>query len=147
MDPQTYRSYRDLPPLAVVESEQSLRPWSRPAQTVVRAEQSHSVKARNSRCLPHTSFRRWEVAIERRVRKTGKDKDGDITSLCNTPESWSPRMKAGAISDIEGGSIKYYVEEETPRSWVKVVDRGGRKHLQTTSDAHSKNNLDNLDNC
>lgn len=51
------------------------------------------------------------------------------------------------IRDIESGSYKYYVEEETPRSWVRVIERGGAKHLQTTADRHSKNNLDNVLDC
>ena len=87
------------------------------------------------------------MATERRVRKTGKDKDGDITSLCNTAESWSPRSRAKAIEDIEGGSIKYYVEEQTPRTYVQVKVRNGKKYLQTTADTTSKNNLDNLPDC
>lgn len=38
---------------------------------------------------------------KRYVYKTGKDSDGDITKLCNENAAWSPRLKAGAISDIE----------------------------------------------
>jgi len=87
------------------------------------------------------------MATERRVRRTGKDKDGDITSLCNSSETWSPRSKADAIRDIDGGTIKYYVEEQTPRTYVQVVERGNKKHLQTTADRTSKNNLDNLPDC
>ncbi|MEX2486072.1 MAG: DUF3892 domain-containing protein [Nitriliruptoraceae bacterium] len=30
---------------------------------------------------------------------------------------------------------------------MNVVERGGRKHLQTTADPTSKNNLDNLPDC
>lgn len=45
---------------------------------------------------------------DRRVRRTGKDDDGDITSLCNSGESWSPRKKADAISDIKNGTRQTY---------------------------------------
>jgi hypothetical protein len=86
------------------------------------------------------------MASERRVRKTGKNKEGDITSLCG-PEWWSPRLKAEAISDIEGGSYRYYVEEVAPKVYVQVINAGGTKHLRTTADTTSKNNLDNLPDC
>ena len=86
-------------------------------------------------------------APERRVRKTGKDRDGDIISLCNDGAWWSPRRKADAISGIESYGYAYYVVEETPKTYVKVVNVGGRKHLRTTADKFSKNNLDNLPDC
>ena len=41
---------------------------------------------------------------ERRVRKTGKDRDGDITSLCNDGEYWYRR------------GFAYYRLGETDRS-------------------------------
>lgn len=84
---------------------------------------------------------------DRRVKKSGKDSSGNITSLCNGSETWSPRKKADAISDIENGTHTYYVEEVTPKVTVKVVNRGGVKHLQTVSDSTHKNNLDNLPDC
>jgi hypothetical protein len=87
------------------------------------------------------------MAIERRVRKTGKDRNGVITSLCHDGEGWSPRSKADAINDIETSTYAYYVEEQTPRTYVQVVNRQGSKHLQTTADRSSKNNLDNLPDC
>ena len=87
------------------------------------------------------------MATERRVRTSGKDKDGDITALCNSAEGWSPRQKADAIRDIENGSIVYYVEEQSPRTIVQVVTEAGNKYLRTTRDTSSKNNLDNLLNC
>ena len=87
------------------------------------------------------------MPIERKVTQTGKDTDGDITSLCNPGQWWSPRDRGDAIKDIDDGAYTYYVEEQSPRSEVKVVSRGGKKHLQTTSDGSSKNNLDNLPDC
>ena len=33
---------------------------------------------------------------KRYVRQTGKDKDGDITRLCNSGQPWSPRAKVDA---------------------------------------------------
>lgn len=81
---------------------------------------------------------------DRRVRKTGKDDDGDITSLCNTGEWWSPRTKADAVSDIRNNINAYYVEEAGYRSDVIVTSDG---HLKTLADATSANNLDNLPDC
>ena len=84
---------------------------------------------------------------ERRVRQTGKDAQGDITSLCNTGEAWSPRSKANAIADIEGNVHRYFVQETGDRANVHVVDGPTGKYLRTTADSGSANNLDNLPNC
>lgn len=81
---------------------------------------------------------------DRRVRRTGKDEDGDITSLCNSGESWSPRLKAEAISDIKNGTHSYYVNEGGSRTKVLVTSDG---HLQTGPDSTTANNLDNLPDC
>jgi hypothetical protein len=58
---------------------------------------------------------------DRKVTKSGKDKYGNITSLCNSSESWSPRSKANAISDIENGTHTYYVEVQSPKAIVEVI--------------------------
>jgi hypothetical protein len=34
---------------------------------------------------------------DRQVARTGKDRDGDITALCNSGAFWSPRKKWDAI--------------------------------------------------
>jgi len=81
---------------------------------------------------------------DRRVTRTGKDDDGDITSLCNTGETWSPRLKADAVDDINDGDHTYYVMEAGYRSDVHVTSEG---HLRTYADETSKNNLDNLPAC
>jgi len=39
------------------------------------------------------------------------------------------------------------VNEESYETVVKVVERNGTKHLQTTSDGKDKNNLGNLPDC
>lgn len=84
----------------------------------------------------------------RRVTHSGKNGDGDITKIGNPGESWSPRSRADAIRDIEGGTYRYYVNAagyETDVSVVKLSD--GTKYLRTTADKTSKNNLDNLPDC
>lgn len=84
---------------------------------------------------------------DRRVKKTGKN-NGEITSLCNAGEHWSPRSKAEAIADIEGGLHRYYVNEEGYESNVEVhKTASGTKYLKTNADATSKNNLSKLPDC
>lgn len=85
---------------------------------------------------------------DRAVRKTGKDSDGDITSLCDDGASWSPRMKAEAIKDIEEGAHTYYVPWESGRTEIRVVnDRTKGKYLRTDHDDTTRNNLQDLPDC
>jgi len=84
----------------------------------------------------------------RDVRKTGKDSEGDITSLCNDGEWWSPRSKVGAIDDIESRTHTYYVQWPEKRTEIRVVnDRTKGKYLRTDRDSTTKNNLDDLPDC
>ena len=85
--------------------------------------------------------------IRRQVTRTGKDKDGDITSLCNPGHHWSPRKKADAIKDIEGGSIGYFVKVGKDEVDVVVAKRGNTKYLRTDPDKTTKNNLEELPDC
>ena len=84
----------------------------------------------------------------RYVTRSGKDKDGDITKLCNQGEVWSPRLKADAIRDIENKVHDYYVSwtdgQKTP---IRVVNGTSGKYLRTQRDGSTKNNLDDLDDC
>ena len=84
---------------------------------------------------------------ERQVTRTGKDKDGDITSLCNPSEFWSPRKKQDAISDIESGTYQYYTSNGSTKTIVRVVNGASGKYLRTDSDSTSRNNLDDLPDC
>ncbi|MFC0268558.1 DUF3892 domain-containing protein [Kushneria aurantia] len=83
----------------------------------------------------------------RRVTATGKDSDGDITKLCNSGESWSPRSKAHAINDINGGQAYYTRDSQGREAEVRVVNQGGKQYLRTTQDKSDDNNLDNLPDC
>lgn len=51
--------------------------------------------------------------MSKRVTKTGKDSQGDITSLCGY--GWS-RTKAASIGDIESGAESYYVQDSAGRT-------------------------------
>lgn len=85
--------------------------------------------------------------MKRYVTKTGKDKDGDITELCRDGETWSPRSKADAISDIENKTHEYWVKWTDKETQIKVVNGSSGKYLRTDRDTTSKNNLDDLPNC
>lgn len=83
----------------------------------------------------------------REVTQTRKDKDGDITALCNPGSSWSPRLRSDAIKDIESGDHKYFVSwSDGKRTEIRVVARTG-KYLRTDHDSTTRNNLDDLPNC
>lgn len=85
---------------------------------------------------------------DREVRQTGKDDEGDITSLCNQAMSWSPRSKSNAISDIESDTHSYYVKGQGgTRIDIHVVNGPTGKYLRTDPDKTSSNNLDDLPNC
>lgn len=85
---------------------------------------------------------------KRYVRQTGKDKDGDITRLCNSGQFWSPRSKADAIQDIESGTHEYWVNwANYPETKIRVVTGTRGKYLRTDRDQTSRNNLDDLPDC
>lgn len=77
------------------------------------------------------------MAKARQVKATGKDTDGDITSLKGAFGSVTTRQ---AISDIEAGRARYAVGD----SELHVVNRQGKKHLRSAPDRSRRNNLDNL---
>ena len=84
---------------------------------------------------------------DRRVTRTGKDADGDITALCSD-EWWSPRPKAAAIQDIKSGTHSYYVQGPgSKRVDVHVVQGPSGPYLRTDPDKTEHNNLDDLPDC
>ena len=85
---------------------------------------------------------------KRYVTKTGKDRDGDITKLCQPGQPWSPRYKADAISDIKSGLHEYWVNwANSPETKIRVVNGPTGKYLRTDRDSTSRNNLDDLPDC
>ena len=84
---------------------------------------------------------------DRRVSRSRKDRDGDITALCNPGDHWSPRLKAGAITDIESGAHTYHVLVGGRRVGIHVVNGPSGKYLRTDPDTTSRNNLDDLPDC
>lgn len=84
---------------------------------------------------------------QRKVTHTGKDKDGDITKLCNPGSDWTPRYKASAIRDIENGDHSYYVQAGASKTFIQVVNGPTGKYLRTIADSTASDNLDNLPDC
>lgn len=85
---------------------------------------------------------------KRYVTATGKDRDGDITKLCNSGQIWSPRLKADAIRDIEAGVHEYWVNWlHYPETKIRVVQGPNGKYLRTDRDGTARNNLDDLPDC
>ncbi len=85
---------------------------------------------------------------ERAVTRSRKDRDGDITGLCNPGEYWSPRNKEDAIRDIETGLHQYHVPwSDGTKTPIRVVDGPRGKYLRTDKDNTSRNNLDDLADC
>jgi hypothetical protein len=84
---------------------------------------------------------------DRRVNATGKNAEGDITSLCLTDAAWSPRSKYLAIEDIESRAHTYYVLWRDKRTEIHVVQGATGKYLRTDYDTTPRNNLDDLPDC
>lgn len=82
---------------------------------------------------------------DRRVKRTGKDREGDITSLCG---DWGTASKSSAIVDIELGLNTYFVQDiHQRRADVHVVNAVTGKYLRTEPNAACSDNLDNLPAC
>ncbi len=82
---------------------------------------------------------------ERRVLRTGKDSDGDITSLCG---AWGSTTKSTAITEIRNGTITYYVKDASARrADVHVVNGATGPYLRTDPNSACADNLDSLDDC
>ena len=84
---------------------------------------------------------------KRTVTQSRKDADGDITALCSPGNLWSPRLKAGAISDIENKTHQYFVGVGVNEVDIHVVDGPSGKYLRTDPDTTNTNNLDDLPDC
>lgn len=79
--------------------------------------------------------------MDRRVRATKRDRNGNIIALCNPGQPWSPRRTADVIRDISANKTSYYVKESERRKYVRVVSGTS---LRTTADEASENHLNNL---
>jgi hypothetical protein len=59
--------------------------------------------------------------MDRRIRGTKKDREGNIISLCNPGQSWSPRRTKDVVRDINSGKKSYYVQEQDRRSYLRSI--------------------------
>lgn len=84
------------------------------------------------------------------VFRTGKDRHGDITSLCGDGW-WSPRSKLDAVDDIDSGKIAYLVPGVNDVPVAVVVKRdpsvADGVFLATDPDGRPLNNLGELPDC
>ena len=82
---------------------------------------------------------------DRKVTGTGKDADGDITSLCG---SWGAVGKTAAIIEIEAGLNRYYVGGASGSPVDVIVVNGDTgKYLRTDPDRSVADNLGELPDC
>ena len=82
--------------------------------------------------------------MARRVTRTRKDGDGDITRLCG---EWGSVLKERAIVEIEAFPGSYFVQDYFGKSDVIVYKVGYKMHLRTDPNGSCSDNLDNLPNC
>ena len=59
--------------------------------------------------------------MDRRIRATKKDRSGNIISLCDPGQSWSPRRTQDVVRDISSGRQSYYVQERDRRSYLRSI--------------------------
>lgn len=83
---------------------------------------------------------------DRRVKRTGKDRDGDITSLCG---DWGTVTKAAAIIEITPPATNTYFVQDAigRRADVQVVRGPTGPYLRSDPNSTSSDNLDNLPDC
>lgn len=82
---------------------------------------------------------------DRRVKRSGKDRDGDITSLCG---DWGTVIKPTAIREIENRVHTYFVQDSlNRRADVQVVNGPTGKYLRTDPNSSCSDNLDSLPDC
>jgi hypothetical protein len=85
---------------------------------------------------------------DRFVTRTGKDpRTGDITSLCNLNEYWSPIDKELAIIQIDAHLNAYWVQWQSKKTQILVVNGPTGKYLRTDHDNTTRNNLLDLPDC
>jgi hypothetical protein len=83
--------------------------------------------------------------INRVVTKSGKDSDGDITSLCG---AWGSTAKSLAITEIELGTHRYFTRgSDNSEADVEVVKGANGKYLRTVPDDSLADNLADLPDC
>lgn len=82
--------------------------------------------------------------IERRVTKARKDETGQVITVGNPVEWWSPRTAEEVMNDIEESFYNYFIMLGGKKVLLKVVNGSGEKRLRTDPSETSKNKLSEL---
>ena len=85
--------------------------------------------------------------VERAVRQSRKDSNGNIVGLGDTGAAWSVRSSVNVIADIDSRLYRYYVPWLSGRTEITVVNGPTGRYLRTDRDRTLKNNLDDLPDC
>ena len=80
--------------------------------------------------------------IDREVTQISKDKNGDLTALCNPNTLWSPKLKSMAILEIENNTHRYFISNENEELDIHVVRNSlNGKSLMTDRNSLKTKNL------
>lgn len=125
--------------------------------SVVRDEPRHSSSTGHKPSMQATPDKRrgrsraFGGRMNREVRKTGKDRDGDILRLCGpwgVGGTVETVLKNDAIRHIELRTHTYFVRAPNGGTVaVRVVNGPTGKYLRTQKDSSGRDNLDNLPEC
>ena len=75
------------------------------------------------------------------------DSEREVVGFCYDPPDWVWVDEKDAVESIELGLAKYYTEVDGIRAEVYVKEIDGEKHIWTTRDSSTENNLSSLDEC
>lgn len=86
---------------------------------------------------------------KRQITCSTKDNYGEITHVGGKDNYGSSFYEAEstAVYHIENHQHEYYTYADGQTAEVIVVTINGKKHLRTTSDSTTKNNLSSLNDC
>ncbi|HCY75818.1 MAG TPA: DUF3892 domain-containing protein [Ignavibacteriales bacterium] len=85
--------------------------------------------------------------IERQITGIKKDSSGNIVSLCNPTEWWSPKSVNEILYDIEEYMYLYFVIVDGQKVEIKIITGLTKKYIRTDPDKTTKNNLEDLPAC
>ena len=81
---------------------------------------------------------------DRAVRQVGKDQTGNIISLADSGQPWSPRSSEDCVRDIETRTHSYHVPWLRGHTEIQVAKDASGRYLRTDRDDTMVNNLEDL---
>ena len=84
---------------------------------------------------------------KRKVMRVRKDKNGNISTLCNPDSDWSPIPAAEVIREINHDIHNYYVEMDRKEVDIVVAEGPSGEYLRTDPEETSENYLLELPEC